>query len=75
MEGEKPIISGDINDEVTGENIQEFFEKYEMKECLTELVENPPEMYAKNQNRKTIDGIWITPGLNPIEHNTISTPY
>lgn len=37
-----------------------------MRECLTELVDRPPETCSKNQNCKTIDGIWITPGLKPI---------
>ena len=49
-EGEELIISGDTNDEVTGDNIEAFFEKYKMKECLTELVENPPETCSKNKH-------------------------
>ena len=48
------------------ESIKEFFSVYGMYEVLTNVHNNTPETYVRNNQYKTIDGIWISAGINPL---------
>ena len=64
-DGEQLIVSGDFNQEVTEDDIKTYFEKYNMYEVPTTKHENTPETHIRNNQGKTIDGIWVSAGINP----------
>ena len=64
--GEESIMSGDINAEVNGPNIGNFFNEFKSTERLTESHEICPETCKRNSQGKMIDGTWTTPGSNPV---------
>ena len=65
-EGEEIISSGDFNEEVQNQQMQDFFSEHNMTERAVELVECSPETYKGNLLGKTMNRIWTTPGLLPI---------
>ena len=56
-------MSGDLNEEVNAKNRR--FLKYKITEQLKEVTQNPLEMFTRNTNKRLIDRIWTTPGLEP----------
>lgn len=64
--GDQIIVSGDINEKVTHTKIRAFFQQFDMTESLSTKHPFTPETHIKNNNYKTIDGIWTTPGVSTI---------
>ena len=65
-DGEQLIVTGDFNQEMTDDDIVEFFGKYNMYEAPTTKHDNTPETHIRNNQGKTIDGIWVSAGISPL---------
>ena len=65
-DSEELILLGDFNEDVRSHQTKAFFEECDVKERVTELVDQSPETHKGNPSRKTMDGMWTTPGLKPI---------
>jgi len=69
QEGDQVIVGGDLNEEIRGPAVKEFFANLGMQTLLFQKHEetDAPTTFFRNKSGKVLDGIWGTASISAIK--------
>jgi len=69
QEGDQVIVGGDLNEEIRGPAIKEFFASLGMHNLIFQKHDktDAPTTFFWNNNGKVLDGIWGTANISAIK--------
>jgi exonuclease III len=64
-QGDQVLVCGDLNHDILSPTIVSFFEKFHMTNLIHDRHDSygAPSTYYQNEQGRSVDGIWGTPGL------------